>query len=210
VAVITFLASLFFYSFPRTFYVVETRYNVAQDPLPITEIDEEARLFNWRTSEYIVFGLKDWIDGSVFSKEVIAEMIARGVDENDLDLEDVMESISSNASRSQLFVTVQADTEEKAWIMAMSVQKIVEEKHSDFIPQLEFDPARLDRVAGDLVEEFSPTLVQRVSLLRNIVFAVIAGIFAAIIVEIFTPRLDSKQEVEHIGMIVLGQIPEKI
>ena len=208
VTILAFLLSLFSYTLPRTFYIVQTRYIVAQDPLPITEIDEEARQYNWRTSEYIVFALKDWIDGTTFKKKVMIELISRGVDEDKLEFEEFVKSIGSSATRSQILIIVQDPKEDRARLLADSVQKIVEEQHSDFIPQLASSPAQLSRIDGDLVEEISPSLQQKLSIINHLLFAFLVGVGAAITVEMFMPRLDSKQEVERIGVTILGQIPE--
>ena len=53
---------------------------VSQEPLDSTLEIEEERYNLWVTSEYVVWGLSDWANGTKFAQEVSEQMILDGYD----------------------------------------------------------------------------------------------------------------------------------
>ena len=204
---IAFLLGVITFRFPQPQYLIRIRFITAQTPLPITQEDEEARLFNWRTSEYIVHGIKDWVNGSVFLGMVKEQLLQKGYEPNEVDLEQVRMQITAEALASQVIIYIQGTDEEMIEALAEVIVPLIEQNHSAFIPQLGNKSADLRRVDGDLLEKIDPPSGAYLGVVRQMLAGLMAGFLLVLLAEYFDPFVNTADDLSLLGLPAIGVIP---
>ncbi|MGB1251560.1 MAG: hypothetical protein ACPG8W_13165, partial [Candidatus Promineifilaceae bacterium] len=113
-------------------YRGEVRFIVGQDPLDSTTELEEERFYNWTTSEYIVAGISDWVNGTQFAEQVSDKLQAQG---HDLDPFDVSEYVQAAYARSRLIVGVTHPEEDMVETIAFAAAETLLAPEEFGIPQ---------------------------------------------------------------------------
>ncbi len=190
-------------------YRSEVRFLIAQSPLATTAEKEEERYYNWVASEYIVYGVKDYVEGTRFAEQVSAVLTDMGYDE--LDTQRVDDIISSGAVRSRLIVAV-ADTDEA---VVRDVSAVVRDLLSNpavveqlEIPQLELAAAQISPIDTEL---FFQTLDLRrdaiMGVFPRILAALVIALLVVAIVELLDPTIYTRRGIDLLGIPVIAEIP---
>lgn len=211
-SLIVLLIGLGTYQPPRRFQRIELKFIVSQPPLPSTEEKEEERYNHWVASEYVVFSLSDWANGSTFATDVAESMNKLNYD---MDIEDVDDNMYARAVRSQLTLGVLAKDEQQVRDMALIASELLTAQAGQGIPQLQLQAADIfpiDPIADPLVEEvdideLNASVGSQLSLLLRVLIAIVAGIAAMLILELYDPTIRNRNAIEALQLPILGEIP---
>ncbi len=177
------------------------RYTAAQqlDAIPNRDGDYQDV---WLASELTVNALTDWIRTSGFAAEVIRRAEAAGVSVNPAAL-----NFAADNQRSvgQLFISY-PDAEALAIIANAAVVTLREESVSAF-PQLGGAPAQVTVLDDTVIVAAPPPLADRFGPLVRIALGFVAGVALALLAHYLDPLLRRRDDLEAIGLPVVGSIP---
>lgn len=203
-AAVVLVIGLATYQPPPQAYNVGVRFLVAQTPQTTAPTIQEERYYNWLASEYIVNGLTDWIQGRKFATAVSAELALRGLDVPAGAIQVVADNV-----RSMLLISISyGDADVLAAIMESAIT-VAREQNGDALPQLGGDRALIIPLDEVNVVPISAGLRSQLDLPLRIALALAAGLGLALLAEYLDPMVRGKENLEKIGLSVLGEIPKK-
>ncbi len=194
------------YSAPPPAYNVGVRFIVGQAPTEAAFLEDEERLANWQTSEYVVNGLTDWSRGLRFSEQVSARLAAQGVT---VPAGAIRAGLAADNTRSMMQLSLTyGDPVVLEQMMRAAIDVLVEE-NGEAIPQLGGDPAALLLLDDPVVNPIAPGLRSRLELLLRVVLALAAGLGLAFLIDYLDPTVRDRRELEAMALPVLGEIPKR-
>jgi len=205
-ASIVLAIGLLTYSRPGPLYNAGVRFIVGQTPQPRAEISDEERLANWKTSEYVVNTLADWVRGGQFAELVSQELAKQGIN---VAPNSIVAGTTSDSTRSMLVLSMnyhEADTLEK---MMEAGARILVEENDEGLPQLGGQPAEIVQLDQPIVNQIPPGITRQLDFPLRIFLALVAGIGIAFLVDYLDPAVRDREELETMGLIVIGEIPKK-
>jgi capsular polysaccharide biosynthesis protein len=205
-ALVVLAVGLLTYRRPAPAYNVGVRFLVGQPPTAAAELEDEERLANWQTSEYVVNGLTDWISGLRFAERVSARLAEQGVTAPAGAIRGGL-AVDNTRSMLQLSLTY-GDSIVLEQMVEAAIAVIVEE-NGTVIPQLGGEPAAVQLLDAPVVNEVPPGLRSQLDLALRLVIAVGAGIGLAFLVEYLDPALQERRDLEQLALPVLGEIPKE-
>ena len=197
---------------PPPTYNVGVRFLVGPpeaDPPPTSDLpaadlsDAEAQYYRWLTSEYLVNGLADWINGIGFAELVAAKLTERGIEVDPLAL---FGQINADTIRSRLTVTINhGDEATLQEIMAVAIEVITQENNVG-IPHLVgdelVDVTLLDR---PVINAIPAPIGNQLDLPIRIIVALVIGLLIGLLAEYFDPRVRAAPELDRMGVQLLNQ-----
>ncbi len=158
----------------------------------------------WLASEYTVNNLAQWIHTDSFAREVSNELAANG---KVIAAESMRPVFTADSVRSILtfVVTAWPNADDLAAIGAAASTVLVN-KSEAYFPQT--DAKKLVVVALDrvLVEPRVPSITERFSPLSRVGVGLLVGLTLAFLAEYLDRSLQSRAEVESLGLMVLAEI----
>lgn len=167
--------------------------------LPTTDLsDAEAQYYRWLTSEYLVNGLADWVNGIGFAELVATTLAERGIEVDPLAL---FGQINADTIRSRLTVTINyGDEAILQEIMAVAIEVITEENNVG-IPHLVgeelVDVTLLDR---PVINTIPAPIGNQLDLPIRIVLSLVIGLLIGLLAEYFDPLVRDQSDVERLGV----------
>ncbi|HSM56439.1 MAG TPA: hypothetical protein VK879_09825 [Candidatus Sulfomarinibacteraceae bacterium] len=205
-ALVILAVGLATYSTPPTVYNVGVRFVVSQPPSPAAGDSDEERYYNWLTSEYIVNALTDWVQGNQFGEAVRRELAQRGVD---VPPGSVQAGLVADNARSMFTLSlVHGDPDILAQMMDAAVT-VLQEQNTAALPQLGQTPATLVPLDEPVVNALPPGIRAQLELPLRLAVGVAAGVALAFLVDYLDPTVRNRDEVEALGLPILGEIPDK-
>ncbi|MFK7801763.1 MAG: hypothetical protein AB8G95_09045 [Anaerolineae bacterium] len=189
---------------PPPSYNVGVRFLISP-PLPADSAtaEEEARYYQWLTSEYLTNGMADWTNGIGFAEKVSAKMSERGVEVDPLL---IFNGTSADAIRSRLTVIMNYGDREALQVMMESAIEVIEEENASGIPHLGLDsPAEIVLLDRPVVNEVPASIGNQLDLPVRIVLALIVGLLVGFLVEYFDPYVRDTEDVALTGLTILAQ-----
>jgi capsular polysaccharide biosynthesis protein len=183
---------------------VGVNFIVSQEPAELSANPDENRYYNWLTSEYIVNGLTDWVVGNEFKTAVSKQLAAQNIDVAPNTFNVVADNV-----RSKLQFSIQhgdADTLDQIMDAAIVV---LTEQNAAALPQLGGDTAVIVLVDQPFVTPIGQSIRNQLDIPLRIALALIAGIGLALLVEYLDTTIRDREEVENLGLELLGEIPKK-
>ncbi|MCA9959696.1 MAG: hypothetical protein KC443_11715 [Anaerolineales bacterium] len=201
-AVIVLGVALATYQSPAAVYTVGVRFIVAQEPVTTAATVQEERYYNWLTSEYVVNGLTDWVNGRNFATAVSAQLAKEGLDIP----AGAIQPVADN-TRSMLTLSLTAgDAEALAAIMRAAITVLVTQ-NAAALPQLGGETAVIVPLDEPIVNQVSAGLRAQLDLPLRVILALGAGVGLALLVEYLDPTVRTRAQVEELGLPILGDIP---
>ena len=194
------------YQKPATYYNVGMYYLVSQKPSPEAANADEQRYYNWLTSEYIVNGLTDWVEGGEFATGVSTELAENGLN---ISAGAIQGSLAADNVRSKLEISLNNPDPDALAAMIAAVTVVVQEQNAAALPQLGGETAVIVPLSEPVVNKISPSIRSQLDLPVRIFVALIAGLGLALLVEYLDPTIRESRELETIGLKILGEIPPK-
>ena len=205
-AVAVLALGLISYSPPPAAYNGGIRFIVAQSPSDGATASDEERLANWQTSEYIVNGLTDWSKSGHFAGLVSQRLAQKGMN---VPPQAVQGSIAADNARSMLTISMTFGDAAVLEEMLNAGAAVLLEDNASGLPQLGGEQADLVQLDQPIVNQISAGILDQLDLPLRIALALAAGVGLALLVEYIDPTIRDRQEVETMGLPVIGEIPKK-
>jgi len=185
-------------------YNVGVNFIVSQQPSPAAANEDEERYYTWLTSEYIVNGLADWVSGNTFKTAVSAELAEQGYD-----IPAGAIALAADNVRSKLQLSISHNDPGALAAIMDAVITVVTEQNAAALPQLAGETAVLVLVDQPIVNQIPTGIRSQLDLPLRVGLAVVAGIGLALLAEYLDPTVRDREEIERMGLEVLGEIPKK-
>ena len=197
------------YRAPQGAFTTSLRFTAAQPGSRDAPAERlyDANYYRWLTSEYIVSGLKDWVRTGAFAQAVSEAMNARGVS---VPAGAVAGSIASDAARSVLVVYLTWPDQAQLTVMAEAVTKVLQDKNGDVFPQFGGQLAQVVALDNVGIAPVPPSLRVRFDLALKVGLALAVGLGLGLVAHYLDPFVREKDELEGLGIKVVGEIPKRI
>ena len=188
------------YRRPPTTYNATVRFNASLPPT-LGGSGFDPTYYSWLTSEYIAGGLSDWIKTSAFAQAASDELAAQG--------KMLGASFTSDYVRSQLVLFVNGGDADSVKAAAEAAITVLQTRNAEAFPQLGGTNAVVAALDAPTVAASSPGMRSLIDLPIRLGLGLAVGVALAFLAHYLDPFLRSKQEVEAMGLKVLGEIPKK-
>ena len=189
---------------PAAGFNVGVNFIVSQTPSDLAANPDENRYYNWLASEYIVNGLTDWVTGGAFKEAVAARLAEQG-----LEVPPHTFNVAADNVRSKLQLSIQhGDGDLLARIMETAIVVLTEE-NAVVLPQLGGETAVIVQVDQPVVTAIPNSIRSQLDIPLRLALALVAGLGLALLVEYLDTTIRDREEVESMGMPLLGNIPKK-
>lgn len=205
-AAIGLMWGLITYRPPAPAYNVGVRFVVGQRPSEMAATSDEQRYYNWTTSEYIVNGLTDWVRGGRFAGLVSERLAAEGLS---VPPGAIQGGLAADNVRSMLTLSLTySDAAALEQIMAAAIT-VLHEENATALPQLGGQAAELAQLDQPIINPIPAGIGSQLDLPIRLGLALAAGFGLALLVDYLDPTLRGREEVETMGLAVMGEIPKK-
>lgn len=203
-AVVVLIIGVATYQSPPPTYNVGVRFMVGQPPLLAEDGTDEQRYYNWLTSEYIVNGLTDWVQGNAFGQAVSEELARRGLE---VPAGAVQGGLAADNARSMFTLSlIHNDPTVLTEIMDAAIV-VLQERNQEALPQLGGERAIVTPLDAPIVNAIPAGIRSQLDVPIRLALALAAGAGLALIVEYVDPTVRERRELEELGYSVLAEIP---
>ena len=185
--------------------VLTMRFIVGQPPLDSTLADEQERYYTWVTSEYVVFSLSDWINGTAFFEMLIEDLQTQNLE---FEYKELKAKVGATSYRSILLMEVRGTDREEIITIAEAASDIVTTLPDVDIPQLRLAPPILfpiDSVPS--IVEPPTSIVAQLRFPLSITLAFLFAILSALFAERNDKTIRSRDAASNLRLPILGEIP---
>lgn len=188
---------------PGVGYNVGVRYMVGQPPAEAALTLDEEQYYNWLHSEYVANALADWVNGNGFRSSVSARLATRNID-----VPAGAIGIVADNARSTLLVSVTySDPDVLAEVMTAVTQTLIEQ-NADALPQIN-NPILISPLDEPIINSISAGIRSQLDLPVRVLAAFAVGFGLAFVVEYLDPAIRERDEIDALGLDVLGEIPKR-
>jgi capsular polysaccharide biosynthesis protein len=201
------IAAITFATTPRitpTTYQVTMSFAGGLPPEPQSkDAYEYDRHYNWLASEYITQGMALVIDKGKF-----ADGVTKRLRQKRLEIKVPVGVIRGEWRSSVMRVFVNWNNAEQCAQIAQAVVDELNENAGAYWSQLEGANVSPFRLMDDIVPvPVAPPLRDRFDLPVRVLLGIVAGVLLAFLAHTLDPVLRDKREIEHVGLNVIGEIP---
>lgn len=194
------------YKPPGQLYNAGIRFIASQEPSTGTDDSDEERLANWKSSEYTVNTLADWVKSGQFAALVSQSLTEDGIS---VPAGDIQGGVASDSTRSMMTLSINYhDFHTLERIMNAAATVLIEENYQG-LPQLGGKSAELVQLDQPVVNAIPPGLSRQLDLPFRLLLAIAAGFGLAFLVEYLDPTVRDRDDLESLGLSVVGEIPKK-
>ncbi len=166
--------------------------------------DGEENYYTALASEYLIDDLAEVVRGSEFAAAVSRRLASEGIS---VPAGALQGSTQAGKLHRIMNVAITWGDPEQLAAIADAVRATIEEQAADFMPRLFAQNGAAYLVNRGAVVEVSPGLRQRLDLPLRLLLALAAGIALAFLVDYLDDRVRSREDVEQMGLRVVGEIP---
>lgn len=167
--------------------------------------DGEESYYTALASEYLIDDLAEVVRGSEFAAAVSQRLAGQGITVSPGALQG---STQAGKLHRILTVTINGDNPDELAAVADAVVKTVEEQASQFMPRLFAQNAAAFLVNRGGVAQVGPGLRERLDFPVRLLLALAVGVALAFLVDYLDDRIRGRDDVEQIGLQVVGEIPK--
>ena len=193
------------YQPPATTYATTLRFSVGYTPQQETTTLYDRFYPAWLTSEYIAGGLSDWAKTGDFAQTVAEDATSHG---HAIAAPEVAGSITSDHLRSIVVLYLNGGDQEKLTAIASSAAHVFQTRNGVVFPQNGPSGATVTPLDTPAVAPALPSLRSRLDIPIRIGLALALGIALAFAAHYFDPCIRDRQEVEALGLTIVGEIPK--
>jgi capsular polysaccharide biosynthesis protein len=193
------------YQVPPTTYGTTVRFTASLPPTPNGE-GFDPNYYSWLTSEYIVGSLSDWIKTGAFAQAVSDELTARG---KAIPAPAVQAALAADYVRSQLILFVNTGNPEDTHAIAEAAIAILQTRNANAFPQLGGVNAVVNALDEPNVGASVPGLRSMLDLPIRLGLGLAVGLALAFAAHYLDPFIRSRDDVQLLGLSVIGEIPRK-
>lgn len=194
--------TVFTYQAPATAYATTLRFAVGYPPEANLASLYDRKYPAWLASEYIAGGLSDWAKTGDFAQAVANDAGAS------VTAADVAGSITSDHLRSIVVLYLNGGDAAKLTAIGMSAIKVLQTRNGQVFPQ-NGEGATVTALDSVSIGAASPSLRNRLDIPIRVALGLAFGVALAFIVHYFDPRLRDRNELEALGLNIIGEIPSK-
>lgn len=205
-ALVTLAIGLATYTPPGVFYNVGVRFLVGQPPTAAAGQEDEERLANWQTSEYIVNGVTDWVNGTYFAQRVSDRLREQGLDVPHLA---IFGGVRADNTRSMLQLSLSYHDRATLEAMVQAATEVLLTQNAEGIPQLGGVSAEIVPLDEPIINAIPAPITARLQLPIRLVVALAAGLGLALLVDYLDRSVRDRRELEDLGLPILGELPKK-
>jgi len=158
------------------------------------------------SSEYLVDDFSELVKGSEFAAAVSQRLADEGIQ---VAPGQIQGSTQTGKLHRILNVTITDGDPERVQKIADAVAATMTEDADQFMPRLLEDQGAVYLVNRGGVVPVGPSLKQRLDLPLRLVLALLAGVGLAFLMEYLMPRVQTRRDLEKLGVAVLAEIPRK-
>jgi protein tyrosine kinase modulator len=184
-------------------YTVTVRYSAAQvlDAIPQQRGDFQDV---WLASELAVNAMTDWIRTSSFVEEIQSETAKQNVDINPAAL-----AIAADNKRSVGQITLNYPDQTQLQAITTAALEVLKTRAQDYFPQLGGQPAQVTILDVPQIIPAPPPIVNRFAPLIRLGLGFLAGVGLAFLAEYLDPYVHRREQVEALGLTVIGSLPRR-
>jgi capsular polysaccharide biosynthesis protein len=203
--VVVALWTLVTYVRPVPTYRVVMRFAAGTKPVGLSE--DYDRYYSWATSEYIANGLADAAMGHVFAGRVASRLEKVG---HAITPADIQPRVVTDSDQSILVVYLMWPDSEQSIDVAEAIGAELSENGAAYFPQLEGVEPAVRLLDTPLPTPIAPGLrAQLMDPAIKIGLAASLGVALALLWHYLDPTVREAQELESMGLAVLGEIPQR-
>ena len=185
------------------------RFTAAQSSPPSGEsVGYDPNYYAWLTSEYIVSGLSGWIRTSSFATAVSQELSQRGLEAPPAA---VQGALATDYSRSLLVVYLTWPSQDELRLLTETAAEVLQTRSAEAFPQFGGQPPEivaLDDPSTVAIGPVYPSLRSLVDFPLKFGLGLALGLALAFAAHALDPAIRDREEVEQLGLHVIGQIPK--
>lgn len=205
-AVVVLIVGIATYNPPPPVYNVGVRLLVSQPPAPVALESDEDAYYTWLESEYIVNALTDWVNGNRFGAAVSAQLVEQGIE---IPPGAIQAGLVADNTRSMLTLSLTYGDPAALEAMIAAAVTVLQEQNAEALPQLGEQPAQLTLLDTPVVNQIPAGFRSQLDLPLRLLLALVAGVGLAFLLDYLDPTVRERQEVEALGLLLLGEIPKK-
>lgn len=198
--IIVLVVSLLTYEEPAPVYQVSMRFAIGiEGDEPVNALSGEGRSDAWLASEYLADDLSEVLKGGDFAARISQDVgfdVPAGV---------------IFASREHRIMTVHITWSDRDQLQAVAeaVVAAVEDGGADYFPQLVGVEAKAVLIDGPGIGQVGRSLKDRLDLPIRLLLALVAGVALAFLWDYLDDTVRDRDEIESLGVPVLGEIPRR-
>lgn len=179
-------------------FSAQIRYSAAQE-LILPQRDGDYQDI-WLASELTVNALTDWVRSGSFRDEIVAWLSDPAIDIARL-------GIAADNARSIGVIYLSHSSAESLQRIAEAVMGVLGSRNQTYFPQLGGQPAQVTILDQPLIAPAPPPLTNRVAPILRLGIGLFIGFVLAYLAEYFDLRIHHKDDLQRLGLHVLGAIP---
>lgn len=207
---IVLIVALASYRPPAPGYNVGVRFLVGQTPVsgPDSGVINpfEESYYNWLVSEYIVNGLNDWVRSGAFATAVSDYLAAAGYD---VPAGAIQGGVAADNARSMLTLSLTHGDADTLALIADGAIAVLTEQNAAALPQLGGENAQLTQLDAPIINPLPAGIRNQLDLPLRVLVAFVVGVGLALLSEYLDPTIRDREEVQRLGLPLLGEIPRK-
>lgn len=202
--VVVLAVGLATYHQPPPAYNVGIRYSAGLPPESGSKSTyEDERYYPWLTSEYIVNGLRDWVTSGSFAAAVSQELSLQGIA---VPAGSIQGSISAENVRSVLLVSMTFGDRDLLARMIDAATVVLQNRNQEAFP-FQGEGAVVVPLDEPVINQIPAGLRSTLDLPIRLALAAAAGLGLAFLVDYLDPTVQTRKELERMGLQILVEIP---
>lgn len=176
----------------------QLRYSAAQE-LILPQRDGDYQDI-WVASEFTVNAFTDWVHSGSFRHEIVEELADPSINVAAL-------GIAADNARSVGVIYLAHDNAESLQKIANAIMAVLSNRNQTYFPQLGGQPAQVTILDQPVVTPAPPPLTNRLAPFLRIGIGLFIGLVLACLAEYFDLRVHHRDDLQKLGLQVLGAIP---
>lgn len=168
--------------------------------------DGEENYYTALASEYLIDDLSEVVRGSEFAAAVSERLASQGID---IPPGALQGSTQAGKLHRILNVGISWGNPDELAVIGDAVAATLQESAPAFMPRLFAQNGAAYLVNRGGVTEIGPSLRDRLELPLRLLIALAAGVALAFLAEYLDNRVRSREDVERLGLAVMGEIPKR-
>lgn len=192
------------YHRPAPTYSASMRYTASQPASLDNSPGYDPNYYRWLTSEYIVTGLKSWVQTGSFAEAVSGELGRAG---QPVSVDALRGALAADNARSILVVSFSSADPGQVPAIFDAITKVLQRDNATVFPQLGGLAAVVQPLDPPGVVPVAPSLRARLDLPLKVAVGLALGIGLALLAHYLDPFVRDRRDLDRLGLPVAGEIP---
>jgi capsular polysaccharide biosynthesis protein len=184
-------------------YTTMFRYSAGQPPQDGVTY-EDSSYFPWLAAELTVDALTAWVQSSSYAEEIARMTAEQGIEIDHTQLRVAADNIQAVG---QVFLTWPDSTQLE--VIARAATEVLQTRAQVYFPQLADEQVQVTILDTPRISPLPVSILDRLAPFVRMGLGLLAGIGLAFLAEYLDPTIRRRDEVEALGLRVIGAIPRK-